>query len=544
MLGTADLYRLVTLAESNQWRLVLVGDPRQLHAVGRGGLFDELCANGRVEHLQQLHRFTHRWEADASLQLRVGDPHALDAYEAHGRIIAGALEHHLTAIGDRWIDNHDHGRTVALVASSNEHVDALNCAIQSARYRAGHLDVDRAVEIADAELACVGDVVATRRNQRQLVTSNGEPVRNRDTWTITDVGDDGTITVTHHDGHGHVTLPADYIQHHVRLGYAATEHGYQSDTVTVGVELADQTTTRRGLYVGVTRGAEENWIHVITDSHDITEARDVLEQILAVDRVDIPALTQRQHLAHRAAPARFEPRCEIPEFFEPLRANIAAELHDTRIADGHAVARRQPLVDALTTAEQRFVTADQHCRPYQQRADTANAAVADAWQQRHDAQVAAQHAKFGHRRQACVNLAIADQRLDAANTNLASQVETAVPPVAAREQARQQLADARRALRRSDRIDHWAERGHDLRTLEQLAAAIDAWHDWAQGRPVNTDQINATIRILNSHTDGIGWAGVQQLAEPITQWGIRHGIGASPVRPIPQTLEIDVGLGL
>src|ERR1700749_1352036 len=71
-------------AESNQWRLALVGDPRQLQGVGRGGLLAELCATGRVEQLETLHRFTHPWEAAASLQLRAGDPKALDHYEAHG----------------------------------------------------------------------------------------------------------------------------------------------------------------------------------------------------------------------------------------------------------------------------------------------------------------------------------------------------------------------------------------------------------------------------------------------------------------------------
>jgi hypothetical protein len=48
-----------------------------------------------------------------------------------------------------------------------------------------------------------------------------------------------------------VTLPPDYVRQHVRLGYAATEHGYESDTVTAGIELASAATTRRGLYVAV-----------------------------------------------------------------------------------------------------------------------------------------------------------------------------------------------------------------------------------------------------------------------------------------------------
>ncbi len=106
MVSTPALHQLVSLAEANQWRLVLVGDHRQLQAVGRGGLFAELCANGRVDQLERLHRFKHDWEAAASLQLRSGDPRALDAYEAHDRIIPGTLDDHLAAIGDMWIEHH------------------------------------------------------------------------------------------------------------------------------------------------------------------------------------------------------------------------------------------------------------------------------------------------------------------------------------------------------------------------------------------------------------------------------------------------------
>ena len=93
----------------SEWRLVLVGDHRQLQAVGRGGLFHELCATGRVEELEQIHRFTEPWEAAASLMLRAGDPRGLDVYEAHGRIIAGTLDEHLDRIATSWIDRHQAG---------------------------------------------------------------------------------------------------------------------------------------------------------------------------------------------------------------------------------------------------------------------------------------------------------------------------------------------------------------------------------------------------------------------------------------------------
>ena len=131
MLSTPALHQIVTLADRNGWRVALIGDPRQLQGVGRGGLLAELCANGRVEQLETLHRFTHPWEAAASLQLRAGDPRALDAYEAHGRILAGTLDTHLDRLATAWIDHQSTGRSIAIVATTNDHVDAINQAIQT-----------------------------------------------------------------------------------------------------------------------------------------------------------------------------------------------------------------------------------------------------------------------------------------------------------------------------------------------------------------------------------------------------------------------------
>ena len=75
-------------------------------------------------------------------------------------------------------------------------------------------------------------MITTRRNQRLLRTSTGDSVRNRDYWTINAITTDGDLTVTRIDGHGTITLPADYVTEHVQLGYAATEPGNQSDTAT------------------------------------------------------------------------------------------------------------------------------------------------------------------------------------------------------------------------------------------------------------------------------------------------------------------------
>ena len=173
MLGTGNLAALVDLSVSQDWRLVLVGDPRQLQAVGRGGMFDELCRTGRTNELATIHRFRHQWEQTASLELRSGKHTALDAYFDHGRVHADTFESIAGHAADRWIAANDAGRTVAVVAETNEHVDALNDAIQQARRRAGQLGAGTTSVARGQRDVHVGDHVVTRRNDRTLQHHHG-----------------------------------------------------------------------------------------------------------------------------------------------------------------------------------------------------------------------------------------------------------------------------------------------------------------------------------------------------------------------------------
>jgi len=86
------------------------------------------------------------------------------------------------------------------------------------------------------------------------------------------------------------------------LGYATTEMGIQSETTDASISLASGATTCRNLYVAMTRGRQANNVCVITDTHDITEARDLLERVIATDRADTPATTQRRELGHADFP--------------------------------------------------------------------------------------------------------------------------------------------------------------------------------------------------------------------------------------------------
>ncbi len=60
--------------------LVCVGDPAQLPAVARGGMFAHWCETLPAHHLEEVRRFTYAWEAETSLALRAGKPDTATAY--------------------------------------------------------------------------------------------------------------------------------------------------------------------------------------------------------------------------------------------------------------------------------------------------------------------------------------------------------------------------------------------------------------------------------------------------------------------------------
>jgi len=347
MVGTGALDQLTRLAQAQRWRLVLVGDPRQLQAVGRGGMFAELCRTNPAHELATIHRFKNTWEHQASLGLRAGRADALDAYLHHRRVTAGTFDQLATEVAHRWVNHTAAGRTVAVVPETNDHVDTLNQAVQARRHQLGQL-LGPAVCIAGGETASVGDIVVTRRNDRTLTTDRGEPVRNRDRWTITAMRPDGSVAVSHDQGHGLVTLPADYVRAHLRLGYAATAHGHQGDTVDISLAVVTPATTHRSLYVGATRGRDQNHLLVVAASSDLEEARDVLEHALANDRADTPAVAQRRQLEAQA------PQRTPRTVREDAEAVVTATLRKLMTAERRAKPFTEPLrhaKDQLADAE-------------------------------------------------------------------------------------------------------------------------------------------------------------------------------------------------
>ncbi|MFL0536514.1 AAA family ATPase, partial [Micrococcus luteus] len=242
----------------------------QLQSVTAGGAFSFLVRDrDDAPELVDVHRFVNVWEKTASLALRYGRTDVIDTYAEHGRVIGGESEEMIDAAYTAWRTDTLDGRASVLVTDSNESVQALNNRARADLILDGTVNARREVELHDGTRAAAGDTVITRRNDRRLRAGRSW-VRNGDRWTVTEVRDDGALTL-HRAGRtwgASVVVPAEYAAEHLDLGYAVTSYRAQGITVDSSHVLADASMTRETFYVAMTRGREENIAYVAVDKPD------------------------------------------------------------------------------------------------------------------------------------------------------------------------------------------------------------------------------------------------------------------------------------
>ena len=303
---------LLTVADEMGARVALVGDRHQLPAVGRGGVLDLAARWAPPEthlELDVAHRFIDPEYAAISLALRTGSPtysvpglapselsgeragEVWDALWRRGQIRVYASDAERTQALARLAADAVHtGHTAVhmgggdpggmlVMADTRERTAALNGAIRDRLLAVGHLEDAHTVVTKTGERFGVGDRVATRRNDRDL------GVTNRDTWTITAVGTDSSLTLRGRRATDLRTVPAGYAREHVELAYATTVHGAQGETTATGHVLVGEHTSAASAYVAMTRGREDNVAHLVAD--DLEDARRQWEEIFARDRADL-----------------------------------------------------------------------------------------------------------------------------------------------------------------------------------------------------------------------------------------------------------------
>jgi len=265
--GMADdpaMLRLLASSEVARSKVILVGDHRQLGAVGPGGSLEALLARhtDAVHLLDENVRQADPEERAALAQLRAGNvERAVDWYAQHDRITtAPTRDQALDGVITAWAADVAADRDTTMLAWRRANVAALNARARAAMTRAGRLVGPELVVGRTAYQA--GDRVVTLAPSAggRLVTSQRGEV------TAVDL-EAGTLIVRMDDGRTH-TLGLDQTGPNLLAhGYATTVHRSQGATFDAAHLYADGGGRELG-YVAMSRARQATQVHAVADNVD------------------------------------------------------------------------------------------------------------------------------------------------------------------------------------------------------------------------------------------------------------------------------------
>lgn len=285
--GMVDLHTanaLAALAADTGAGIAMVGDHLQAMPVGHSGAMGCLTRRATaVVELTAVHRF--RDPDYAALTLRMREPASEDAalavaIDLDDRGLIQRVADHADA-RDAMVDAYFRwtgaGKRVALVTSTNDEADAINEAIQQQRLDRGALYMGRVAVGQGEQRILEGDLVQTRRNDTTI------GVENRALWTVQLIDRAQVWLGSVHDAGDVRVVSHDYLAEHVHLAYASTVHGIQGETTDASI--VGPGVDASGLYVGMTRGREQNV--AITIARTPVAARQAIAETMLRGTVEV-----------------------------------------------------------------------------------------------------------------------------------------------------------------------------------------------------------------------------------------------------------------
>jgi conjugative relaxase-like TrwC/TraI family protein len=265
MTADVDLARLVAAVERQGAKLVVVGDHRQLSAVGPGGALAAMLARhpDAVTALTENLRQRDPAERRALDQLRNGSvDRAVDFYATRDCIhTAPTRVDALGAMVDAWAADTAAGHDTIMVAYTRANVAALNRIARAHADHTGGLAGDDLTAPGGRPYA-VGDpvVLLAPNHEGELVTSQRATIAGVDHY-------DQALTLLTDDGR-YVTLAGQAIDaHHLDHGYAMTVHREQGATCDRTHYLADGG-GRELAYVAMSRARDHSTVYAVADELD------------------------------------------------------------------------------------------------------------------------------------------------------------------------------------------------------------------------------------------------------------------------------------
>jgi ATP-dependent exoDNAse (exonuclease V) alpha subunit len=300
--GMADTRRLDALSEvvaESGGKLVVIGDAKQLPAIGAGGLLEELSETAPTARLSEVRRTADPDERRAWADLRAGrSEQAMAHYQARGQLhMADTREQALEGAVKQWagLAERDGVQRVALMSdASTAEIDRMNA-------RAQHLRAERG-ELGEHEVELPDVAYGLREKDRVAFISQHRPdgerrVENGTRGEVVGVDPEQQRVKVLTDGAREVTLSGEDLES-VRLSYA--QHLYRQQGATVDravVVTGGWQTSQEGAYVQASRARNGTDWHVAREDLG-TEGIDAervgrLSEMMRASRAQLPSVAFR-----------------------------------------------------------------------------------------------------------------------------------------------------------------------------------------------------------------------------------------------------------
>lgn len=336
-----DLKWLLDRAVEVGGKLVLIGDPRQIGAIGPGGLFANLTRITDPVRLTTIRR--QRGDVDRRLVNLVHEARgseALDLLRTQGKLVVGDnIVEVLHGLVLDWYRDYATGADAVMIARRNRDVDYMNDRAREILREQGKLG---RLQVRVGERAISrGDRVLTRINTRE--------VDNRERWDVISVNPiTRSVRLRRVGGDERVvTLHRDYLQQTtpdeepaLQYAYAITKFGAEAKTFDRAYPLLDHVGDLNEELVALSRGREVANVYAVASS-------ELLDPELGPARREVTDVLQdvRASIEHEGADfAAFEVslRRRIDDLSPAQLAKRRAELaEEGRAADPAALRRKR-----------------------------------------------------------------------------------------------------------------------------------------------------------------------------------------------------------
>ena len=274
MTDTPALALIHRYVEQAGAKLLLVGDHRQLAAIGAGGGMELLAQTGatlRAHRGPPLHpgMGTRRLAAAARRRRR---PCCATTTSTAACSTPAPASRPRPRAARSWLADTLAGKHSLLLVDDNEQAARLSAQLRTELVRLGRVQEHGVPLDRQGTFAGVGDVVQARFNGWDLAGVDGNrrgPI-NRETYQVVGTRDDGgldVVRVTGGDdeqwGSGWCCPPTTSASTSPSA-YAVTVHAAQGQDVDTTHAVVTPRTSRAALYVELSRGREENTAHIAT----------------------------------------------------------------------------------------------------------------------------------------------------------------------------------------------------------------------------------------------------------------------------------------